>query len=132
MKLAIQQLLNKVKKLNVMPLAGLSRSSTSGRIGTPIMSSYTKFLLLYGTRYNNKMLVVGVEPVQHMFIREPKHGIFYIDSPNNMCFQCTDDLHTTPTEHLFYLHMEGINHVELERGYLVLIFLELSKRLEDR
>ncbi|CAI9266031.1 unnamed protein product [Lactuca saligna] len=93
-KLAIQKLLNKVKKLNLVPSVGPSRPSTSGRTVTPR----------------------GVEPIQHMFIREPEHGIFYLDSQNRMCFQRYDDLPAAPTEHLFHLRMVGLSHLELETG----------------
>ncbi|CAI9286295.1 unnamed protein product [Lactuca saligna] len=79
-KLAIRQLLNEVKKLNLMSLAGPSKPSTSGRTRAPRRSKYTKFILPYGTHYMNNELLVGIEPIQHMFIREPEHGIFYIDS----------------------------------------------------
>ena len=47
-----------------------------------------------------------------------------------MCFQCTDDIPIAPTDHLFHLHMEGLRHIEFERGYHVLISIELRKRLE--
>ena len=48
-----------------------------------------------------------------------------------MYFQRTNDLHVAPTKHLFHLRMEGLSYFELERGYRVLIYLELSKRLEE-
>ncbi|CAI9299321.1 unnamed protein product [Lactuca saligna] len=79
-KLAIQELLSNVKKLNLLPATCPSRSSSLGRIGTPRQSKNTKFLLAYCIKYISNKLTVGVEPVGYMFILEPKHGIFYIDS----------------------------------------------------
>ncbi|CAI9293938.1 unnamed protein product [Lactuca saligna] len=131
MELAIQQLLIKVKKLNLVSLVGPSRPSYSTRIGAPKQSKITMFLLPYGTRYINNKLPTGVEPVQYMFIREPEHGIFYLYSQHHMCFQHTDDLPATHTEHLFHLRFEGLGHFEIERGYHGLISLELSKRLQE-
>lgn len=95
------------------------------------MSKYTKFLISYGTRYINNKLHVGVEPIQHMLIQEPKHGIFYFDSHNQMFFQCTKDLPDAPTQHLFNLHLEAMRHKELETRYRVLISFELSKCLTN-
>ncbi|CAI9275848.1 unnamed protein product [Lactuca saligna] len=69
-KLAIQQLLNKVKKLNLVPSAGPSRPSSSGRTSAPRQSNNTKFLIPYGTWYINNELPVGVEPVQYLLISE--------------------------------------------------------------
>ncbi|CAI9286777.1 unnamed protein product [Lactuca saligna] len=68
---------------------------------------------------------------EYMFIPEPEHKIFYLDSQNQMCFQRTDDLPSAPTEHLFHLRLEGLGHYELERGYCELISLELSRRLDE-
>ncbi|CAI9279423.1 unnamed protein product [Lactuca saligna] len=82
-KLAIQQLLIKVKKLNLVPSADLSRPSSSRRTGSPRQSKNTKFLPPYGTRYIKKELSVG------------------------------------------------LNHFELERGYWVLISLDLNRRLNE-
>ena len=48
-----------------------------------------------------------------------------------MCFQCTDDLPSAPTKHFFHILLEGLGHYELERGYHVLISLELSRRLDE-
>ncbi|CAI9300651.1 unnamed protein product [Lactuca saligna] len=129
--LAIQQLLNKVKKLNRVPSLGPSRPSTPGRPCAPRQSNNTKFLLLYGTRYINNKLPTGVEPIQYMFIRELEHSIFYLDGQNYMCFQYTDELPAAPTKHLFHLRMEGLSHFEHEREHCVLISLEISKRLEE-
>ena len=95
------------------------------------MSKCTKFLLPYGTPYINNKLPVGVELFQHLLIWEPKHGILYLDSQNQMCFQRTKDLHAAPTKHLFNLRLDGIQHKELEWGYGVLISLELYKRLAN-
>ena len=74
---------------------------------------------------------MSVEPVQHMFIPEPEHGIFYLDSQNQMCFQRTNDLPSAPTEHLFHLRLEGLGHYEIKRGYHVPIYLDLSRRLDE-
>ncbi|CAI9290108.1 unnamed protein product [Lactuca saligna] len=49
---------------------------------------------------------------------------------NLMCFQCTDDLPFAPTKDLFHLRLEGLGHYDLERGYYVLISLELNRRLD--
>ena len=95
------------------------------------MSQYTMFLLPYSTRYMNNKLLVGVEPVQDMFIQEPKHGILYLDSQNHMHFQRTDDLPAAPTENLFHICMDGIRHKDLDSGYSVPIYLKHTKRLED-
>ncbi|CAI9260052.1 unnamed protein product [Lactuca saligna] len=104
-KLEIQQLLNKVKKPNLVPstgpLASSSRSASSGRTDAPQHSKTTRFLLPYGTRYINDELPIGVEPIQYMFIPKPEHGIFYLNSQNQICFQRTDGLPSAPTEHLF-------------------------------
>ncbi|CAI9276066.1 unnamed protein product [Lactuca saligna] len=59
-KLAIQHLINKVKKLNLMPSVGPSQPSTSERTGKPRFSKYTKFLLSYGTPYINNKLSIGL------------------------------------------------------------------------
>ena len=48
-----------------------------------------------------------------------------------MCFKCTDDLPSAPTEHLFHLRLEGLGHYELEKGYRVLISLEMNRRLDE-
>ena len=88
-KLAIQHLLNKVKKLNLVPStgpSGLSRPSLSGRTSAPRQFKNNKFLLPYGTRYINNELPMGVELDQYMFILEPEPGIFYLNSQNHMCF----------------------------------------------
>ncbi|CAI9282794.1 unnamed protein product [Lactuca saligna] len=114
-----------------MPPVGPSRPSSSGRTGAPRQSKNTKFMLPYGTRYINNDLPLDVEPVQYMFIREPKHVIFFLESQNHMCFQRTDDLSSAPIKHLFHLCIEGLNHFELERGYCVLISMELSRRLDE-
>ncbi|CAI9272198.1 unnamed protein product [Lactuca saligna] len=114
-----------------MPSSGPSRSSPSGRTGAPRQSKNTKFLLTYGTRYINNKLLVGVEPIQYMFILEPEYGIFYLDSHNQICFQRTNDLHSAPTEHLFHLRLERLGHFELERAYHVSISLDLSRRLYE-
>ena len=66
-----------------------------------------------------------------MFIPELEHGIFYLDSQNHICFQCTDDLLVVPIKHLFHLHIEGLSHFELEKEYCVLISLELSRKLGE-
>ena len=71
------------------------------------MSKYTKFLLLYNTPYINNKLLVGVEPVQHMFIWDLEHGIFYLDNKNQICFQRTEDLPIVPIKHLFNLYLGG-------------------------
>ncbi|CAI9272071.1 unnamed protein product [Lactuca saligna] len=54
-----------------------------------------------------------------------------VSSSNQMLFQCTDDLPSALTEHLFHLRLEGLGHYEQERGYRVLISLELSRRLDE-
>lgn len=117
--------------MNLVTLASSSQPSTSERASKPKISKYTNFLLPHGSPYINNKLLVGVEPVQHMFTREPEHGIFYLDSQNHICFQHTADLPADPTKHQFNLRLEGLCHKELEHGYHVLISLELSKRLAD-
>ncbi|CAI9280263.1 unnamed protein product [Lactuca saligna] len=130
-KLAIETLINKVKKLNLVPSVGPSQPSTSERTSKPKISKSTKFLLPYGTRYINNKKSVGIEPIQHMFIWELEHGIFYLASQNQMCFQHIEDLLDAPIEHLFNLHLEGMRHKYMEIGYCVLISFKLNKHLTD-
>ena len=66
-----------------------------------------------------------------MLIPDPDHEIFYLNSQNQMCFQCNDDLPSSPIEHLFHLLLEGLGHYHLERGYRVLILLELNRILDE-
>ncbi|CAI9285229.1 unnamed protein product [Lactuca saligna] len=93
-KLVIQQLLNKVKKLNLVSSVGRSRPASSRRTSAPKQSKNTKFLLPYGMRHIN-------------------------------------DLLAAPIKHLFHLRLEGLSHFELEKGYHVVISLELSKKFEE-
>ena len=48
-----------------------------------------------------------------------------------MLFKHTSDLPSSPTKHLFHLHLEGLGDFEKERGYCVLIYLELIRRLNE-
>lgn len=72
-------MINTAKKLNLLPLPPPSRLSTSASAPKVkviqiclVPSSFWHYL------HNNKLLV-GVEPIQHLFIRDPEHGIFYLD-----------------------------------------------------
>lgn len=56
------------------------------------------FILPFGTICINNRLSVGVEPIQHIFIREPEYDIFYLDGENQMYFQCIKELHVAPTQ----------------------------------
>ncbi|CAI9290142.1 unnamed protein product [Lactuca saligna] len=129
-KLELQQLINKFKKLNLVPLAGSSQAFTTDKTCKPKTFEFSKYLLPFGIVYINKKLPMGVEPIHHMFIWEPEHGIFHLNNQNQMCFQCTKDLPSALNEHLFHLRLEYIRHKEFKQGYHVLISLELNKCLE--
>ncbi|CAI9292107.1 unnamed protein product [Lactuca saligna] len=113
MKLELQQLITKAKKLNLVPSADLKLPFLIKHV-SPKCPKFTKLLLPFGIVYINNKLLVGVEPIQHVFIWEPKHGIFYLDNQNQMCFQRIEDLPFAPTKQLFHLHVECIRHKELE------------------
>ncbi|CAI9296761.1 unnamed protein product [Lactuca saligna] len=135
-KLVIQQLLNKVKKLNLVPSvgpssAGQSIPSSSGRTRAPRKYKNTMCLLPYKTQYINNELPMGVELVQYTFSPEPEHGIFSLDRLNHMCYRRTGDLPSAPTEHLFHLRLQVLGHYVLEKGYCMLISLKLSKRRDE-
>lgn len=71
---------------------------------------------------------VGVDHIKHMFIHQPKHGFFYMDESQRMCFQRSNDLAKAPTEHLVHLWIECTCHIKLEHRYHFLISLEVNKR----
>ncbi|CAI9283974.1 unnamed protein product [Lactuca saligna] len=125
-KLTLQQLISKVKNLNLVPFVGSSQQSSSTTTPNPRMSIHTKYLLPFHTIYINNKLPLGVELIKCIFIWEPVHDILYLASQNHMCFQRTDDLLGAPTKHLFHLRTECIGHKEFEQGYHVLMSLKLS------
>ena len=130
LKLALKSLIEKIKKLDLVLADKDKRPSTSSSAPKSSRTPHSVFLYPYGTRYIDNSLPAGVEPVQHFFIRSPEHGIFYMDSNHQMCFQRTSDLLRAQTEHLFHLRLECMGHVEQD-GYHVLIALELVTRLEE-
>lgn len=131
LKLALQQMINKLKRLNLVPSVGPSQPFTSTTTPKQRKSKKFKFLLPFGTVYTNKRFPVSVESIQHLIIREPEHDILYLDEQNHMCFECTEDLHSTPTKHLFHLCLECMGHEEVEQDYHWLISLEQSKCIEE-
>ncbi|CAI9259346.1 unnamed protein product [Lactuca saligna] len=54
-----------------------------------------------------------------------------INCQNHMYLHRIDNLPSAPTKRLFHLHMEGRCHYELERGYRVMISLELIRRPDE-
>lgn len=68
--------------------------------------------------------------VQHLFIREPKCGLFYINDHDRMCFQCSIDLSKAPTEHLFHPRMECKHKPQVD-CYPWIIYYEMDKRRHE-
>lgn len=68
--------------------------------------------------------------IQHLFIREINHGLFYVDNNDQMCFQRSVDLHKTPTEHIFYLRLECKGKPEADYYYWNVSY-ELDKKGDE-
>lgn len=129
LKVALNQLIEKCQRLKLIP-APSSKSPSAGTSSAAPRRSKSKhipFLLPYGTRYINNTLPAGVEPVQYKFIRQPEHGMFYMDANFQMCFQRTSDLSAAQTEHLYHLRLECMGHPEQE-GFYKIISVELEER----
>ena len=105
LKVALSQLIQKCQRLKLIsfpPVKDLS-VGTSSAAPKKSKTNHRPFLLPCGTKYINNTLPAGVEPVQHVFIRSPEHGMFYMDANHQMCFQRTSDLPQAQTEHLYHL-----------------------------
>ena len=136
-KIAIETLIDKVRRLGLIPSedkpkrrSSSSAIASSSRSVNPSKPDPCQLLLPYGTRIINNSLPAGVEPVQHKFIPEPEHGIFYFDG-NRMCFQRSADLQKAPTEHLLNLRLACMDFPNLEKGFHYLISNELITRREE-
>ncbi|KAL4586416.1 hypothetical protein LXL04_011052 [Taraxacum kok-saghyz] len=132
LKIALNQLIENCQRLKLIPAAPAKPSSagTSSVAPKRSKSKHISFLLPYGTRYINNKLPAGVEPVQYLFIRQPEHGMFYMDANFQMCFQRTSDLPAAPTEHLYHLRLECMGHPEQE-GFFKIIAVELESRSQE-
>lgn len=49
---------------------------------------------------------VRVDPIQQLFIRDTKHGMFFINDQDYMCSQQSVDLCKVHTTHFFHLTIE--------------------------
>ena len=135
--IAIETLIDKVRKLGLIPTEDkpkhrslTSAITSSSRSENPSQPDPCQLLLPYGTRIINNSLPAGVEPLQHKFIPEPEHEIFYFDG-NRMCFQRSADMHKAPTEHFINLCLACMDFPDLEKGFHFLISNELITRKEE-
>lgn len=88
LRLLLERLIKKVKG------TGLVRKNHTKPFSSPTFASMlrkktsynVKFILSYGTKVIHNSLSMGVEPIQHLFINQPKHGIFYMDESQRMFF----------------------------------------------
>lgn len=130
---ALNRLITKVKGLGLIaadkavkyPSSASVRAPPTGRIHD------VNCLLPFGTVYINNTLPVGVHPVQHLHITHPEQGMFYMDGGNQMCFQRAAELSKAPTEHLFELRLECMGHIDLQKGFHLMISMELYKRKDE-
>lgn len=91
-------MVNKVRNLNLVPLLDTTSTSiVTGASSVRRKSKHAKFLFSFRNVYKNNVLLVGVDIVQYLFIREPEHEMFYVDDKYHMCFQRFVNLYKAPT-----------------------------------
>lgn len=81
LRLVLETFTKKVKGLDLVPKTSTKRSLSSTAASVPMKrtSNSLKFLLSYGTTVINKSLPVAGDHVQHIFIHQSGHEIFYMD-----------------------------------------------------
>lgn len=133
LRLILERLITKANDLDLVPKTSdkPSSSSTSASLSRKKTFKGVTFLLPYGTKFIDNSLPVGVHPLQHMFIIQPKHDILYMDESKRMCFQCSSDLAKAPTEHLVRLKTVSLVFAKLSQNYHFLISMELNNRNEE-
>lgn len=103
LRMAMESIINKARQLKlVLDPASSSRVSHPAR-----RRKSTKFhsthLLPAGSKYINNSRPYRIAPVALKLIREPVHGMFYIDEKGQMCFMRTNEIFIAPTDHMFHL-----------------------------
>ena len=66
---------------------------------------------------------MGVEPIQHFFIREPGHGIFYLEEQDQIAFNALKSFMLS--------HYASVSFSTSGKILSLMISLELSKHIED-
>jgi hypothetical protein len=132
--LALQMLIKKVQRLELVPSTPQpQRDQASSSVRSRVRRSgyhaeEEVFVLDFGSKEINNSLPMGVDPIQHLFITEPEHGIFYLDKNHRMCFQRTAEIPKAPLDHLVGLRQGCMGHEDLEKSYHILIAIELLNR----
>ncbi|KAL4584255.1 hypothetical protein LXL04_008851 [Taraxacum kok-saghyz] len=130
---ALNRLITKVKGLGLIAADKAVKYPSSASVRAPATGRIhdVNCLLPFGTVYINNTLPVGVHPVQHLHITHPEQGMFYMDGGNQMCFQRAAELSKAPTEHLSELRLECMGHIDLQKGFHLMISMELYKRKDE-